>query len=503
MSQNQTPPAVCDVLIVGAGPVGVALANLLGTWGVDTVLLDRHQGVLQVPRGVHLDGETLRIIQSMGLAHEALAVLRQGSVMQWVNADNELLLERRAITGLGPQGWHNNNYYHQPQLEAALRAGLPRFAHVHVHEGWTLRDLSPLDEGVRAHCVATADEAQSHHIEARYVVGCDGARSQVRARLSGDDYETLDQPQAWLVVDGLVHHPLDLPEWSVQHCDPARPATSIFVNALRRRWELMVLPGEDGEALLQEARLWSLLAPWVKPTQATLERAAIYTFHARLARCWQRDRILIAGDAAHQTPPFLGQGLCAGLRDASNLAWKLAHALQHPATAARILATYGPERMPHARAFVQLAVDVGQVIQELDPAKAAERDARMRQEGLSFAFPSPVLGPGVHRARDSAPAVGQVAPQFEMADGRWSDDCAPQQWSLWVHPDAQVTPAVCEQAQAMGMAVLMADRAPMQAWLRDQQAVAAILRPDRYVYDLCADGGALHGALTACREDWS
>ena len=496
MSTPTPPPSACDVLIVGAGPVGVSLANLLGQQGVDTVLIDRHQGVLEVPRAVHLDGETMRIIQDMGLAHEALKILRQGSVMQWVNANNELLLDRRAITGLGPQGWHNNNYYHQPQLEAALRSGLSRFSHLHFKEAWTLTALKDSDSGVQGTLVATRDESTQHHIHAKYVVGCDGARSLVREQLGADQgYETLAEPQSWVVVDGVLNHPLNQPEWSVQYCDPARPATGIFINALRRRWELMVLPGEDGESLLEEDVLWALLSKWVKPTQATLERAAIYTFNARLANNWQHGHVLIAGDAAHQTPPFLGQGLCAGLRDAANLAWKLAHALKHPSSSQRLMATYEPERLPHARTFIQLAVDVGAVIQELDPVKAAERDARMLKEGMSFMFPSPVLGAGIHCAREQAPMVGQIGPQFEMADGRWSDDYSPGGWAIWVAADATLDQATQQHIQALEVPVVRADTEAMNAWLKQHQAQAAIMRPDHYIYDLCADASALAASL--------
>lgn len=496
MQKPTSLPKSCDVLIIGAGPVGAALANLLGKHGVDVVLIERHQGILEIPRAVHLDGETMRIIQNMGLAPEALKILRQGSVMQWVNAKHELLLERRAVIGLGAQGWHNNNYYHQPQLEAVFRSGISRFPHVQLHEGWTLK--AAVDQGhcVEATLVATQDEKVESLICAKYMVGCDGAKSMVRGLLSKDQaFDTLADPQAWVVVDGVLDHPLNQPEWSVQYCDPKRPATGIFINATRRRWELMVLPGEDGQELLKEEVLWDLLSKWVKPTQVKLERAAIYTFHARLAKVWQRGRIAIAGDAAHQTPPFLGQGLCAGLRDAANLSWKLVHALGQTNTSSGLLKTYEIERYPHARAFIELAVEVGDVIQELDPTKAAERDARMLKEGMSFMFPSPVLGNGLHRARENAPIVGQIGPQFEMADGRWSDDLAPGAWALWVRDATALTSTLKQQAADLGMPVVEADTEAMNAWLNKHQALAAIMRPDHYIYDLCIDSETLARSL--------
>jgi 3-(3-hydroxy-phenyl)propionate hydroxylase len=399
---------------------------------------------------------------------------------------------------LGAHGWHNDYYFHQPQFEEVLRQGLARYPSVQVAEGWELQSLRQDAEGVELSLRAVEGGALGT-LRARYVVGCDGARSTVRAQLGGDDFEDLGEHQAWLVVDGVLNRPLDLPEHSVQHCDPARPATSIYVHPLRRRWELMLLPGEDPKAMTEPEVVWRLLSRWVKPGQATLERAAAYVFHSLVARRWQAGRVLLAGDAAHQTPPFLGQGLCAAMRDVANLAWKLVAAVRHPARGTELLATYGPERTPHARAFIALAVEVGRVIQQTDPQAAAERDARLSSQGLSFAFPSPTLGIGAHQARSAAPAVGQVAPQFEGPDGRWSDDAAGAAWSLWLDADlaGQLGADRLARWRAAGVAVL-ADPGPRaRAWLAEQGARAVLLRPDRYVFEQCTCLAELDAAETA------
>ena len=488
------PQPSCQVLIVGAGPTGVALANLLGCYGVQTQLIERHVGVTQIPRAVHLDGETMRTFQSMDMATELLSVLRQGSCMHWVNAEGKVLLVREGINGLGSHGWHNNNYYHQPHLEEALRRGLDRFDHVHLCEGWEVTQIAQDAQGASVSVRDTDGNTQT--LQAQYVVGCDGARSMVRD-LMGDDqgFDDLGEHQAWLVVDGVLNRPLDLPEFSVQYCDPKRPATGIFVNALRRRWELMLLPGEDPQALTREDKVWELISPWVKPSQARLERAATYTFHSLITKRWQNGRLFVAGDSAHQTPPFLGQGLCAGIRDAANLGWKLAHALQHPDSAQAVLQTYGPERTPHAKAFVQLAVDVGQIIQELDPVKAAQRDERLLREGMAFTFPSPPLGEGMHRAAPERAPVGQVAPQFEMPDGLWSDDHAKRGWSIWVLPECKLDATTRALADQWDMTFVSATAPRMADWLRNHQAVAAVLRPDHYLFDLCDCDAALQTSL--------
>lgn len=488
-----------DVVIVGAGPCGAALANLLGSHDLTVCVIDRNVGVLPIPRAVHIDGETMRVFQSMGLASRLLSVMRNGGAMHWVNAEGETLLVRKGVEGLGVHGWHNDYYYHQPDMEAVLREGLRRYPTVELREGVELRDLRQDAEGVELQVVDLARDKPGI-LRARYVVGCDGARSKVREWLGGDAvFEDLGEHQAWLVVDGVLNRPLRLPEHSVQHCDPRRPATSIYVHALRRRWELMLLPGEDPKSMIDPQKVWELVSRWVKPTQATLERAATYVFHSLVARRWQDGHILMAGDAAHQTPPFLGQGLCAAIRDVGNLGWKLAYAVAHPGQGAELLATYSPERLPHAREFVALAVDVGRVIQELDPAKAAERDARLLRDGVAFAFPSPTLGTGLHRARPGAPIVGKVAPQFVLPDGRWTDDVAGPRWTLLVDQEAidLSRDGLHKAADAMGLAVIDATGPAVSARLKEQGGVAALLRPDRYVYDLCVDSAALRVSLSS------
>ncbi|BDI05623.1 bifunctional 3-(3-hydroxy-phenyl)propionate/3-hydroxycinnamic acid hydroxylase [Sphaerotilus microaerophilus] len=498
---RRSPPddrrgGVWDVLIVGAGPSGVGLANLLGKAGLSVLLIDRHPGVLQIPRAVHLDGETMRVIQSMGLAQAAMPVLRPGHSMHWVNAVGETLLVRLGQVGLGSQGWHNDYYFHQPDLEAVLRQGLARYPTVRLRERLELRGLSQDVEGVEAEAW-DLDLGAPLRLRARWLVGCDGARSTVRRLIDAEDFEELGDAHTWLVVDGVLNHPLDLPEHTVQHCDPTRPATSIYVHPLRRRWEIMLRPGEDAQAMTEPERIWPLLARWVQPSQARLERASAYVFHARVARRWQDHRVLLAGDAAHQTPPFLGQGLCAALRDIANLAWKLAQAIQQPATGEALLATYAPERIPHVREFIALAVQVGEVIQELDPARAAERDHRLKAEGLQFPFPTPALGAGLHLAGepDAAACVGKVAPQHTLPDGRWLDDVIGARWALLLRRGEALPPAAERAAQALGAAVLADGGDRIDTWLADQRLAAVILRPDRYVCDACSDLAALPARL--------
>ncbi|HYD06432.1 MAG TPA: FAD-dependent monooxygenase, partial [Reyranella sp.] len=343
-----------DVAILGYGPVGALLANLLGQAGLRVAVYERETEIFPLPRAVHFDGEAMRIFQSAGLAERIAGVARPSSQgMYFVNADGRTLMVRRGIEGRGPQGWPNNWYFHQPLLEQILRDGAARFPNVTVHLGCEILDVADL--------------------KARHVVGCDGARSLVRKAIGGRPRD-LGLHQPWLVVDLLVNERglAKLPKVSIQYCEPARPSTYLIGVGAHRRWELMLNPGEEPD-------VWQLLARWLEPGDAQLWRAASYRFHALVAREWRRDRVFLAGDAAHQQPPFTGQGMCQGIRDVANLSWKLDYVLSGKAGPG-ILGTYELERKAHVERLTHVIKDLGRVICERDPQAARARDRRLLAE---------------------------------------------------------------------------------------------------------------------------
>ncbi|KQW64977.1 bifunctional 3-(3-hydroxy-phenyl)propionate/3-hydroxycinnamic acid hydroxylase [Variovorax sp. Root411] len=486
-----------DVAIVGLGPTGATLANLLGAAGLSVLVLEKEGGVFPLPRAIHFDGEVLRILQGVGLREQALAIARPGEQgMHFVNGAGETMLIRGGSAALGPHGCANNYYFHQPELEAVLRAGLERFLNVQVklrHEVTGLshdaHDASDANNapGVTLN-VRDTTTGQGSTMRARYVVGCDGARSPVRQHM-GSAMLDLGLRQPWLVFDVVLRQPVDLPAYTVQHCDPARPMTYCNVVGDRRRWEIMVLPGDDREALVQPASLWRLVAPWVRPEQARLERAAIYTFHSVIAQGWRQGRLLLAGDACHQTPPFLGQGMCAGIRDAANLAWKLEAVLLRQAPDS-LLDTYESERAPHVRALIELAVRLGNIIQTTDPALAAERDAKFRAGRPEiFELPPQVLGAGAFDAQPGSPA-GRPFPQPRLHDGRLLDELLGRRSAVIGRPAAlaAAAPATVERWRLADAMVIDQPDAPLRDWLDAQEAQAVILRPDRYIVGVARTG---------------
>ena len=444
-----------DVAILGYGPVGALLANLLGQAGLTVAVYERETAIFPLPRAVHFDGEVMRIFQSAGLAERIAQVARPSSQgMHFVNAEGRTLMVRRGVEGRGPQGWPNNWYFHQPALEEILRAGVARFANVTVHLGREITDVSELDS--------------------RFVIGCDGARSLVR-RAIGSRQHDLGLHQPWLVVDLLCKPESPrvkaLPDYTVQLCDPQRPTTIVNVGKARRRWEIMLMPDDDPARLTEPGIFWPMMARWLEPQDAALERAAVYTFHSVVQEGWRKDNLLLAGDACHQTPPFLGQGMCAGMRDAANLAWKLVAVLRDGAPDS-LLDTYESERRPHVETFIELAVKLGAILQETDPTKAAERDRRFAAGAEMFDFPQPQLGSGCRA--DAPPPVGTIFPQPLLPDGRLMDEAIGTRFAV-VGDVGRLADRWRDAVALPGVGA---------AWLAQRGLRAALLRPDRYIAEV-------------------
>jgi 3-(3-hydroxy-phenyl)propionate hydroxylase len=486
-----------DVIIVGLGPTGAALANVLGQNGLSVCVLEKDATIYPLPRAIHFDGEVMRFFQSLGLRAEIEAISRPGLTgMHFVNAQGETLLIRGGVTANGPHGCANNYYFHQPELEQVLRQGLERFPNVQVLLQSTVHALHEQESAVTVDYSFAADAAR-HSISAAFVVGCDGARSLVR-RTIGSTSLDLGLHQPWLVFDVILHEAMpSLPEFTVQHCNPERPMTYCYVTGLRRRWEIMLMPGDDPEKMVTPDIIWGLVSPWLTPNQADIERAVIYTFHSVIAQGWRKNRLLLAGDSAHQTPPFLGQGMCAGIRDVANLAWKLSAVIQGRACDS-LLDTYESERTPHVHAFIDLAVRLGDIIQTTDPQAARERDEKFRAgQPEIFSFPSPPLGPsatvGAH------PLVGRPFWQPRLADGQLLDTKLGQRFGLIARADllGALTPAqmlVLKKADV----VQLSDTEPVLHQCLEKESLAAILlRPDRYVAATAANTAQLGAMLKA------
>jgi 3-(3-hydroxy-phenyl)propionate hydroxylase len=366
--------------------------------------------------------------------------------------------------------------FFQPGLEGAIRARLSELSNVTIRLRTELTAMDETAGGVRL-TVTGPDGAQS--LSARYLVGCDGASSTVR-KLAGIALDDLGFDEPWLVIDAEERDPRGLPENNLQICDPERPTTVVLMGPGRRRWEFMIKPGEDPAAIASDASIAKLLEPWVRDGQMEVIRRAVYRFHGLVAKDWRKGRVFLAGDSAHQMPPFLGQGMCSGIRDAFNLAWKLEYAVKHGRDAP--LDTYQPEREPHVRTIIGIAIFMGRVVCTLDPAAAAARDAGMLADRKAGKNPAALDFPPITTglvSRQAEPGItGAPIPQFQMDDGARMDDALPA--GVWLMTNAlEGARALLTPEEAAYVRVVAPPCKASQTWLEGRDA---LIRPDRVVF---------------------
>ncbi len=484
-----------DVAIVGYGPVGQALAILLGQRGWRVGVFEKQAQAYPLPRAVHFDHEVGRILQACGVADVVRGRTEAADVYEWRNAAGATLL-RFDSKAAGLSGWPDANMFAQPELERILDARARSVPSVTVRRGCEVVAVETGSGDLTLSFVGPEGERRS--ARARWVVGCDGANSFVRGAL-GATVTDLGFFFDWLIVDVLPHVPKVWRPLNVQVCDPARPTTLVSGGPGRRRWEFMRLPGEDLEELNRTDTAWRLLAPWgVTPENADLERHAVYRFQARWVDTWRKGRLILAGDAAHQMPPFAGQGMCAGLRDAANLAWKLDLVLGERAPE-RLLDTYPSERIPHVRAMIDFSMALGKVICIADPVEAAARDAMMTGAVASGQQttppPAPGIGPGLVRADD--PHAGRLFPQGRVrtsaGEEGWLDDVVGHGWVLMGAAGDPVEALDAEtRAWFAGIGGIVVDVGASGAvhdldgvyarWFAEAGVAVALQRPDFYVF---------------------
>jgi 2-polyprenyl-6-methoxyphenol hydroxylase-like FAD-dependent oxidoreductase len=465
---------VVDVAVVGCGPVGLTLSILLAQQGRSVVVLERQPYPYPLPRAVHMDHEVARIFQSAGIGSQLASMTEPADIYEWRNGQGMTLLRLGRI-GLGASGWPLSLMFHQPTLEAALELRA-RSLGVDIR-----RDMD-------VHSVAQGDDfvvvaAGTEEVIARYVVGCDGANSTVR-RLADLPMVDLGFFYDWLIVDVVLHEPRAFDPLNVQICDPYRPTTVVSGGPGRRRWEFMRLEHETLDELESEDRAWELLKPWdVRPDNSVLERRALYTFGARYAERWRSGRVLLAGDAAHQMPPFAGQGLCAGARDAANVAWKI-HLVLAGTAPDSLLDTYESERLPSARQAIEFSMELGKVICVPDPVEAALRDELMAPlvgpEPTDVPPPAPIAAGFIELG---SPHAGRLFIQGSI-DGQLFDDAHGAGWCLVTNsPEALVLDRpTSEWFTSIGGTVVNVHSPTYDQWFTDHQAVAALQRPDFHLY---------------------
>ncbi|MFL6160012.1 MAG: bifunctional 3-(3-hydroxy-phenyl)propionate/3-hydroxycinnamic acid hydroxylase [Marmoricola sp.] len=458
------------VVIVGAGPTGVTAAILLGQRGVDTLLLERWTEVYPQPRAVHLDDEVYRILARLGVAEEFAAISRPGAGLRLLGPDHQVLAQFDRASPCTANGFPAANMFDQPELEAVLRDRLKHLPSVTLCSGAEVEAVTNADRP----SVTFVLDGVRRTVTADFLLGCDGANSLTRAAI-GATMDDLRFEQRWLVVDIATDRELGHWEGVHQVCDTRRAATYMRIGERRHRWEFQLLDGEKITDFATLDALAPLLAPWdTDLTGFQVIRTAEYTFRARLADRWRSGRTFILGDAAHLTPPFVGQGMGAGLRDAANLTWKVAGVLDGTLDES-VLETYEQERRPHAAALIRLAIGVG---------AAMTSGGRLGDVLRRVVVPRLHLVPGlgakvvdgtspplrrsslVRRRPLSRSLAGSLVPNV-VAGGRLDDQTGGRFAWVTLGPRSPRTDAVTVDASG-----------ELAAWLRRGRAVGALVRPD-------------------------
>ena len=475
------------VVIVGAGPAGVTAATLLGQYGVDCLVLDRWDGVYPQPRAVHLDDEIYRILVRLGIAEQFAAVSRPTRGLQLIDRKHRVFAMFDRTGDHGRHGHPRANMFDQPELEHLMRTNLKDQTTVSLRGNVEVTDVAQDGQGrVR---VDFNDRLTGEHasVLATYVLGCDGANSVVRTAI-GATMEDLKFEQRWLVID--VASMVELDQWEGVHqvCDPDRAATYMRIGDTRYRWEFRLLPGETAADFESIEALRPLIGPWVEgipSDQLELVRVAEYTFRAQLADCWRDRNVFLLGDAAHLTPPFIGQGLCAGVRDSMNLSWKIAGVLSGDLPES-VLDTYEVERKPHARALIQLAKLIGVSMTRGGGVGDLLRRAiaprlhwvpGLRDRLLDSETPPLRRSEMVEGRRAGKSLNGRLCPNALLAENVRYDDVT--RGGFVFVSGVPLSPEQRALLACRGTEVLEVEPgSPLVTWLKDGKAAAALIRPD-------------------------
>ena len=500
LEQRDTP---FDVAVVGFGPSGAVAAGLLAGYGLRVFVCDKSRTVYDKPRAIAVDHEVLRVFQQLGVIDAVMPHVEPFTPSEYFGVDGQLIKRLTMVAPPYPLGYTPSNVFTQPPVEAALRAHVAEHPNAQVALGCEVTSLQQDADSATLHL--RHDNGRIDTVLARYVIACDGASSSLRECV-GIALEDLSFDEPWLVVDVLANERglAKLPATSVQFCEPERPCTMVIGPGNHRRWEISLNPGEDPIKACEPAETWKLLSRWLTPDDGELWRQASYRFHALVAQRWRAGRVFVAGDAAHQQPPFLGQGMCQGIRDVANLSWKLEAVLRNKAGDA-LLDTYGVERKAHVTELTTRIKAIGQIVGQRDLEKARKRDAHLLQEcgGVVKSQPRQSVQPALDQGLLSPsrhPAVGTIFPQpWILRDGRKQrmDDLAGRGWRVVTAPGTDAPPIERIATVRIGAPDLREADGVAARWFEQHGCSAAIVRPDHYVWGVADSAAALQKQLLA------
>ena len=407
-----------DVAIVGFGPTGGTLANLLALQGFSILIIEKEKSFYPLPRAVHFDDEIMRVFQTIGITDKFLkhTIINKGT--KFVNSKNRVVLDWPRPRSVTENGWYPSYRFHQPDLERKLRRRLKDFKKVSIMQNTKVNSLKEEKNSVKIY-IENINNNKISEIRAKYIIGCDGARSTIRKQIKAK-FQNLGFTQKWAVVDLILKkNKKELPDRTIQYSNSKRPATYCRNVGKRRRWEFAINNNESEKKVLSNSYIWNFLKPWLKPSEALMERKTIYTFQSAISKKWKKGRVFLAGDAAHLMPPFMGQGMCAGVRDASNLAWKIAYCLKNNHSE-KLLNTYQSERYSNVIEYIKTTVKMGEFVNAVGTSNITGEVSSTPNGQKSMKSIKPKLGKGLGKINDKN--RGKIFPQFKLKNGKSLDN---------------------------------------------------------------------------------
>ncbi len=398
-----------DVVIVGLGPTGGTLANLLALHGFSILVLEKEKSFYPLPRAVHFDDEIMRVFETIGITNTFLkhTIINKGT--KFVDKKNRVILDWPRPREITENGWYPSYRFNQPDLERELRKKLKSYKKAEIKQSSSVKKIKNNKNDVHI-TFEDINSKKIFEIKSKYLIGCDGANSTTRSQMK-TKMNNLGFTQKWAVIDLILNKDKkNLPDRTIQYSNPSRPATYCRNVGKRRRWEFAIKKTEKIEKILSDKYIWNFLKPWLKKKDARMERKTIYTFQSALAKKWKKGRIFLAGDAAHLMPPFMGQGMCAGIRDVSNLAWKISYCLKKKHDD-KLLNTYQSERSTNVKEYIETTMRMGEFVNAVGKSPITNNISEDSKGRKSMKSIKPKLGRGLGKPKDKF--RGKIFPQFK------------------------------------------------------------------------------------------
>ena len=460
-----------DIVIVGLGPTGGTLANLLAMHNVSVLILEKEGNIYNLPRAVHFDDEIMRVFQTIGITKSLSKKLIINKGTKFIDDNGELLLDWPRPKKITENGWYPSYRFHQPDLERSLRHNLKKYKNATIVQNAEVYKTINKKDYVEVNYKNTKTN-KIHSLKSKYLIGCDGANSFLRNEINSE-MEHLGFEQRWAVIDVILKRKkMSLPDRTIQYCSQSRPATYCRNVGRRRRWEIALKDDERADTFFEEKTLWKFLNRWIVPDEAKIERKTIYTFQSAIAKQWRKGRIFLVGDAAHLTPPFMGQGMCAGIRDASNLAWKITMCCNKGHNE-KLLDTYQSERSSNVRDYIKTAMKMGELLNSIGGSDVSDTVFIQPDGSIKMNTIKPKLGKGLGISKD--PNRGKIFPSLKNKFGKDFD-------SSYSNEPILITNRNIDKNNFDIKIFDNIDVPKVETILKKFKSDALIIRPDRFIF---------------------